>query len=195
MNTSIYKLASPKIAGGAIYLRYRAGLLRGIDVADAQPTPEQLTFLLNVLPVQEARLTNGEVNLGTMKVVPLPERLAKDKIAHFCAAFQEYRKVSYRPTQNECSNIRTVPVNAELLTVFFETPLMDYSIRNYIARINVTRDVQKNGRDLKKRFPKGYDADFYSKCDGPTLVEYKKYLRENGWIYHSQRGWVEADKV
>jgi hypothetical protein len=196
MITSIYKLTSPKIPGGAIYLRYRAGLLRAVDVADAQPTAEQLGYLLNILPVKEAQLTSGEVVLGTMVVTPLPERSAKDKIARFCAAFQEYRGVSYRPTQNECSNIRTVPVNQDLLTVFFETPLLlDFSIRNYIQRINVTRDIARNGRNPKERFPNQFDPDFLKNLPSDKHAAYYKHLREHGWQFIKGRGWVLPDQL
>ncbi len=196
MNTSLYKLTSPKIAGGAIYLRYRAGLLRGVDVADAQPTPDQLAYLLNILPVLEAQLTSGQVNLGSMAVVPLPERTVKDKIAHFCAAFQEYRGVSYRPTQNEASNIRTVPVGRELLSTFFETPgLLDFTIRNYIQRINITRDVLKNGRDPKERFPNQFDKEFLQKLPSEKHPAYFKHLRERGWQFIKDRGWVLPDQL
>ena len=102
MNTSIYKLTSPKIAGGGIYLNYQAGFLRAIDVADAQPTADQLAYLLNVLPVREVELP--EVKWGSMQVVSLPEKSAKDKIKQFCGAFREYREVTYTATQNEKSN-------------------------------------------------------------------------------------------
>ncbi len=191
MTTSIYKMASPKIPGGAIYLSYRAGGLHAIDIADAKPTPAQLRYLLNVLPVIEAELPT--VDLGTMTVTPIPERAAKDKIKWFCAAFREYRGVSYKPTQNEASNIRTVPVNQELLTVFFETPLlMDFTIRNYIQRINITRDVLKNGRDPKERFPNHYDKELYHKLAPEKLIAYKKHLVAQGWRYDKARGWVLA---
>jgi hypothetical protein len=196
MNTSIYKLTSPKIAGGAIYIRYRLGLFRGLDVADAQATADQLAYLLNILPVREEQLTSGQVNLGSMVVVPLPERTAKDKIAHFCAAFQEYRGISYRPTQNECSNIRTVPVSQDLLAVFFETPLLlDFSIRNYIQRINVTRDILKNGRDPKERFPNQFDKEFLQKLPSEKHPAYFKHLRALGWQFITGRGWILPDQL
>jgi hypothetical protein len=181
MKTTIYKLTSKKISGGAIYVSYRQGQLQTLDVADAQPTPQQLAYLLLLLPPEEKALP--VTDWGTMEVMPLPQRTAKDKIKLFCAAFREYRGVSYQPTQNEASNIRTVPVSQELLKVFFETPLLDFSIRNYIARINVTRDVLKNGRDVKNRFPNGYDKDFYNSLQPDKLMAYKRHLRELGWVY------------
>lgn len=188
MTTSIYKLASPKIAGGAIYVSYRRGQLAALDVADAQPTPAQLRYLLGVLPPTETDL--AAVNLGAMTVTPLPERSAKDKIKLFCAAYKEYRGVSYQPTQNEASNIRTVQVSQALLTVFFESPLLDFSLRNYIARINITRDVAKNGRDVNARFPNEYNHELYHKLPPDKLLAYQKHLRDEGWRPTKGRGWV-----
>ncbi|MDJ0363589.1 hypothetical protein QMK33_00375 [Hymenobacter sp. H14-R3] len=196
MNTSIYKLTSAKIPGGAIYIRYRGGLLRGLDTADAQPTAEQLEYFLHLLPVREAQLASGEVSLGNMSIIPLPERTTKDKIAHYCAAFQEYRNVSYRPTQNEASNIRTVPVSQELLAIFFETPLLlDFSIRNYIQRINITRDIQKNGRNAKERFPNQFDKDFFQKLPSEKHGAYYAHLRAQGLEFIKGRGWVVPDRL
>ncbi|GGG33282.1 hypothetical protein [Hymenobacter glacieicola] len=194
MKTAIYKLTSKKIAGGAIYVSYRLGKLQALDLADAQPTPEQVSYLLMILPPVENALQ--VTDWGSMVVVPIPERTVKDKIKLFCAAFKDYRKVTYQPTQTEASNIRTVPVSQELLTVFFETGLLDYSIRNYIARINTTRDILKNGRNIKERFPAGYDRDFYNSLSGERLVEYKRHLRDNGWVYDGKlQTWKEAPNL
>lgn len=188
MNTSIYKLTSPKILGGAIYLSYRAGKLVELDVADAKPSDVQLRYLLDVVPVVEEELAG--VNLGSMVVTALPTRTVKDKIAAFCAAYKEYRGITYAPTQNEASNIRTVLVSRELLTVFFETALSDFSIRNYITRINTTRDILQNGRDIKERFPSEYNHELYHKLPPDKLLAYQKHLRELGWKPVSGRGWV-----
>lgn len=194
MKTSIYKLTSKKIAGGAIYVSYRLGKLQTLDLADAQATPEQVHYLLLLLPPVENALQ--VTDWGSMVVTPIPERTAKDKIKLFCAAFRDYRGVTYQPTQTEASNIRTVQVNPQLLQVFFETPLLDFSIRNYIARINITKDVLKNGRNVKERFPAGYDHDFYHKLTGEKLTEYKRHLRDNGWSYDGKlQRWVERPQL
>ncbi len=189
MNTTIYKLTSPKIKGGAIYLSYYLGQLRAFDRADAQPTDEQLAALLARLPAREAALP--AVSWGTMKLEPLPERSAKDKIVLFCAAYREYRGLAYTSTQTERSNLRTVPVSQALLDVFFGSPLLDFSIRNYIQRINQTRDVLKNGRDLAARLPDAWDPAYAAKLDGPKLVGYRQHLLKLGWRYDgSRQTWV-----
>lgn len=193
MNTSIYKLTSPKIPGGGIYLNYQAGFLRGVDVADAQPTAAQLSYLLNVLPVHEVELP--ATNWGTMVVIPLPERAVKDKIKLYCAVYKEYREVTYTATQNEKSNIRTVPVNGELLKMFFESDLRDFSIRNYIARINITKDVLKNGRDAKERFPNEYNHELYHKLAPDRLVAYQKHLFACGFRRNKAGKWVREDQL
>lgn len=191
MNTSIYKLTSPKIPGGGIYLNYQAGHLRAIDVADAQPTAEQLSYLLNVLPVREVELP--EIKWGSMQVIPLPEKSVKDKIKHFCGAYREYREITYTATQNEKSNIRTVPVNPELLAVFFESDLKDFSISNYVKRINITKDVLKNGRGDKARFPNEYDHELYHKLAPDRLVAYQKHLFACGFRRNKAGKWVRED--
>jgi hypothetical protein len=188
MTTKIYKLTSKKIAGGAMYLNYKAGFLQAIDVADAQPTDEQLAYLLNILPVREGQL--AEVVWGSMVVAEIPQKTAKDKIKLFCAAYKEFRGIPYSPTQTEVSNLRTVLVTPELLDVFFHSPLMDFSIRNYIQRINVTRDIQKNGRDPKDRFPNEYDHKFYHSLPPDKLIKYQQHLRSLGWKLIKGRGWV-----
>lgn len=194
MTTSIYKLSSKKIPGGAIYLSYRLGSFGALDLADAMPTTDQLRYLLDVLPLTEEELAS--VNLGTMAVDKVPERTAKDKIKWFCAAYREYRGLSYQPTQNEASNIRTVPVTQGLLTVFFETPAMtDFTIRNYIGRINITRDVLKNGREPVLRFPNHYDKELYHKLPADKLLAYKKHLVARGWKQDSVRGWVLRESL
>jgi hypothetical protein len=195
MTTSMYKLTSPKIKGGGIYLNYQAGFLKAIDVADAKPSPEQLGYLLNILPVWEKQLATGEVNFGSMVVTPLPVKSVKDKIALFCAVYKEYRQVVYTPTQTEASNIRTVPVNGELLTVFFESPLRDYSIRNYITRINTTKDILKNGRDIQERFPNEYSYELYHKLPPDRLLAYQKHLFNLGFRQNKAGKWVIADQL
>ncbi|WP_400192798.1 hypothetical protein [Hymenobacter sp. B81] len=191
MKTSVYKLTSPAFPGGAIYVCYKLGALQALDLADAQLSTTQRAYLLAALPVVEAELEKAQ--LGKMVIQPMPERTAKDKIVLFCLAYKEYRQVTYHATQNERSNIRTVPVSKELLKTFFESPLQDFSIRNYINRINITRDQLKNGRDPKTRFPSGYDKAFYNSLTGEALTAYRKHLRDNGWVYDASRGWVEKD--
>jgi hypothetical protein len=191
MKTAIYKLTSPKIGGGGIYLSYREGQLRTLDLADAHPTAAQLLYLLQHLPADEAALAAAP--LGSMTVAQLSERSAKDKIVLFCVAFKDYRGIPYHATQNERSNIRTVPVSRDLLKVFFEDDLVDFSIRNYIHRINVTRDKLKNSGAQK--FPDYYDKALYNKLPPDQLMAYKKHLVDKGWVFDRVRGWVEKSKL
>lgn len=194
VKTVLYKLTSPRIKGGGIYLSYNLGRFQAIDVANATPTDDQLVALFARITPTEAQLVNPSIQWGSMKLEECPTRTASDKIKWFCAAWRDYRGQTYLATQNEKSNIRTVPVTSELLKVFFETTLLDYSIRNYIQRINQTRDILVNGRDLKSRFPNYYDAAFYAKQEGQRLVDYKRHLRELGWEYDQRRGWFETKK-
>jgi hypothetical protein len=194
VKTVLYKLTSPRIKGGGIYLDYKLGRFQAIDVANTTPTDDQLVALLVRIPPTEAQLVDPGRNWGSMKLEECPTRSATDKIKWFCAAFRDYRGITYLATQNEKSNIRTVPVTSDLLKVFFETALNDYSIRNYIQRINTTRDILVNGRDFKSRFPNYYDAKTYASLDGQRLVAYQRHLRELGWHHDQRKGWHEAGK-
>lgn len=194
MLTTLYKASSPNLPGGSIYLSYKQGQLAAFDVADTKLTPNQLGWLLQRLPVSEAEITTAD--LSTLKVELVPGRTAKDKIKMFCAAYRDFRGVTYQPTQNEVANIKNVPVSADLLRTFFECPLLDFRIGNYVARINVTKDFLKNGRDLAARMPNYFDKEYFKHCEGERLMAYKKHLHALGWRYDSARNiWKEPAKV
>ncbi len=179
MTTAVYKLTSPLVTGGAIYLAYRGGKLSGFDAADAVLTEAQLTYLLRHLPVVETELAT--VDLGSMRVQLIPAKTAKDKVILFCQTFKTRRGVSYVATQMETSNIRTVPVTTDLLAVFFDSPLSDFTIGNYIRRINITKDRLKNGADGGQRMPAYYDARYEATLTGNDLMAYHRHLLERGW--------------
>ncbi|MES2730067.1 MAG: hypothetical protein V4621_08255 [Pseudomonadota bacterium] len=161
-----------------------------MDVADAVPTGEQVAYLLKLIPPDEADLSAR--NWGKMKLDKVAEpKTAKDKIALFCALYKSYRAIPYITTQTERANIIHVPVSEALLAVFFETTLQDYTLRNYSARINITRDILANGRDFKSRFPNYFDPEFYRKLEGQKLVDYQRHLRLLGWRSDPRKGWVK----
>lgn len=194
MVSHIYKAASPNLPGGSIYISYKHGQLQAFDLADVKLTPEQLTWLVQRLPVTEASITTAD--LSTLVITPIPNRTAKDKIKMFCAAYRDFRGVTYQPTQKEAANVVHVPVSAELLRTFFECPLLDFTIFNYVKRINITKDFLKNGRELSKRLPNHFDKEFYKNADGPTLVAYRQHLKNLGWVYDSPRNiWKDPGKV
>jgi hypothetical protein len=184
-----YKLKSPSITG-SVYVRYRDGLFSALDGSSAELTPAQWAYLLKTVPVQESQWHAAA--LGAMKVDLLVPRSVKDKVVAFCAAHLNYRQVAYQPKQLEKANLKDVVVTDELLRVFFESPLQNFSLKNYIDRINITRDQARNGRAGTGAFPNRWDAAFAATLTGETLNGYRAHLRALGWKYDPRlQRWVE----
>ena len=175
----IYRLTSPSLPGGGIYFCYRDGQLSGFDLADARPTAPQIRWLLDRLPVAEAELDGMEWGAGRFELIPT--KTAKEKLILFAQTFKSRRGVTYVATQLERSNIRTVPVTADLLRVFFDDPLTDFTIANYIKRINITKDRLKNGSDPTARMPNHYDPKYEAALTGDAITAYHRHLIGRGW--------------
>lgn len=189
--TTIYKLKSSRVQG-VIYVCYRDGLFSNLDCADATLTAEQCGYLLRTLPPREAQLQ--DVNMGTLTASLVVPRSVKDKVVLFCANYKSYRGVVYVPKLIEKANLKDVPVTNELLTVFFESPLQNFTLKNYIDRINITKDQARNGRAGTVVFPNQWDARFAAGLSGETLTSYRAHLRSLEWRYDSSRGiWVAPE--
>ena len=134
---TIYKLKSPRFTG-AIYARYKDGVFAALDGDDAQLTPEQWSYLLRTVPVRDANWSQAE--LGTLQATLVVPKSVKDKLVAFCAAYRQHRGVPYQAKLLEKANLKDVVVSDDLLKVFFESPLQNFTLKNYIDRINITRD-------------------------------------------------------
>ncbi len=179
MTTNVYKLTSPSLPGGAVYFCYRDGRLSAFDAADASPTEQQLRWILQQAPINEAELEGITWGSGVFQLIPA--KTAKDKLILFAQYFKSYRGVTYVATQVERSNIRTVPVTPDLLRTFFESPLDNFGIANYIRRINLTKDQLKNGAG--PRFPAHYSAKFEKELSEDQQRAYHAHLKKLGWKY------------
>ena len=190
--TTIYRLKSPRITG-TIFVLYRDGLFSALDGADAKLSPEQWAYLLRTVPVQEGGW--GTVALGTLTATLVVPRSVKEKVVAFCAAHKDYRGVVYVPKLLEKANLKDVMVTDELLKVFFESPLQNFTLKNYIDRINITRDQARNGRAGTGAFPNRWDAAFVATLNPEQLNHYRAHLRSLGLVYNTRlQTWTEPDK-
>lgn len=182
MTTSIYRITSPKFTGGAIYLCYRNGLISAFDAADVVLSPEQAAYLMDKFPVHEANALATEYGFPTFTDLVVP-KTAKEKIIVFCQYYKSYRGVTYVPTQQERSNIRTVPVTADLLRIWFtDSTLSNFTIVNYISRINITKDRLKNGMPGERpQHPNFYDKKYEAGLQGNAIMDYHMHLTKLGW--------------
>src|SRR5690606_32473760 len=174
----IYKLTLKGVKGCA-YLSYRDGRIREalFDFQGDWLWPEYdmgFPFLEQVLNGYEAG-----------KAVKLVPRSAQDKIVMFCMTFRKYRGTPYTPKRQERANIVQVSVNERLLGVYFNTtdfPLSyAKSINDYIKHYNYIRDLERNGKPAKSRFPDVYDREFERTLEGETLSAYWQHLNKLGW--------------
>jgi hypothetical protein len=186
-----YKITG-KLIPGAIYLRYEKEQLVAVGFELNAPLNAQifeafkqrLNSTENVLRLSESfdvkELTNG--------------KSVQDKIVMFCSSYKHYRGVPYKAKELEKANIKTVPVTRELLDTFFKSPLANYTLDNYIRRINITRDFLKNGMNnhLANAFPDEWDEEFSRSLDGPRLSAYYKHLVESGWKKDETGVWKKS---
>jgi hypothetical protein len=186
-----YKIKS-KVIPGAIYLRYEHGALTavGIELNDQmndqvwEAFKSRLKRSENLTPMKEGFVVT---ELNTAKSV-------QDKIVLFCSYYKHYREVPYKAKELEKANLKNVPVTRELLDTFFKSPLANYTLDNYIKRINITRDWNKNGMNnhLANAMPDEYNAEYERTLDGPKLSEYRKHLIELGWVKDQRGFWHKA---
>lgn len=175
-----YKITGPLVPG-AIYVRYEKGQLTNILF--------ELTDTLNpqIYESFKARLKAFDSMTEMHQTFDVRElhqgRSVQDKIVMFCGAFKHYRGVPYKPKELEKANLKTTPVTRQLLDVFFSSPLANYTLDNYIKRINITRDWAVNGMNnhLADAFPDEWNEEYSRSLDGDRLSKYYQHLRSLGW--------------
>ena|SRR6185295_17584410 len=188
------KVADYKIKGrnlpGAMYLRYQNGDLTLIAIElTAQVDLTVWDMVMKRIPFSETQLHLGT---DTFEIKRMDNaRSVQDKVIKFCSAYKAYRGVPYNPTTLEKANLKNVAVDSKLLETFFQSPLANFSMKNYIDRINITRDWAKNGMNahLTFSFPDVYDKEFERGLEGDRLAAYWKHLRERGWVKDEVFGW------
>lgn len=189
------KVADYKMTGrvlpGAIYLRYQDGQLAAIALElTASMDANICNMVRNKIMLNEAQLHLGT---DTIEIKRMDNaRSVQDKVIKFCSAYKAYRGVPYKPTTLEKANLKNVPVDAKLLEMFFKSPLANFNMKNYIDRINITRDWAKNGMNqhLTFSFPDVYDREFERSLEGDRLAAYWKHLRDMGWVKDETFGWM-----
>ena len=191
--TKDYKITS-RLMDGAIYLRYEKNELTTIALELTKSIDGEVwTAFTSKLPYQSAWLSNLS---GTFEVKELKAgRSVQDKVIMFCSAHKHFRGVPYKPTTLEKANMKGVLVTRELLDTFFKSPLANFSMKNYIDRINITRDWQKNGmnKHLLNAFPNEYNREFELSLDPARLSDYWQHLRDHGWKKDERGYWRKQD--
>ncbi|MEQ9426979.1 MAG: hypothetical protein RJQ09_21330 [Cyclobacteriaceae bacterium] len=174
--TTLYTIKSKhKKFDGRILLAFVNGEL----VNTEYPTgllPEQWDWLHSHWPQKEEHIFN--VASPKLEVTKIEPRSVKDKTAMFCAAYKHYRGVTYQPKKLEKANLKTVVVTSNLLDIFFQSGLSNFTIDNYIKRINQTKDAAKNG--FGKKHPDYWDEDYERSLQGAELQAYWQHLKSKG---------------
>ena len=188
-----YKITG-KLIPGAIYIRYEHGELTHVLL--------ELTAKMNpqIFEAFKARLKSDDNVRHLLENFDVKElgngRSVQDKLVMFCGAYKHYRNVPYKAKETEKANLKNVPVTRELLDVFFKSPLANYTLDNYIKRINITRDWHKNGMNnhLLEAFPSEWNEEFSRTLEGQRLSEYYQHLHALGWKKDDRGNWkmVEA---
>lgn len=175
---SKYRIALKKETTGQILVVYEGGFLKSI-ILDAKE-PGQLTsfgFLMEKLPYDEAG-----VSTSILRLEPVSEKAAFEKIRLFCAAYKTYCLTSYTISKAESGMIKGFTVTEPLLKVYFESTewwAKVKSVTNYCRYINEIKRVATVGTGRK--FPNGYDRAFATKLPVADLPDYWKHLRELGF--------------
>lgn len=186
---SIYTLQT-KLIKGKIYLGYTNGVLTHIEYTGELLEHKSWLMLNEMLPQKEETIVWGVEQIDGVSNVGLTQRFiykhlaprtVKDKIILFCQSYKYFRNVSYQAKKTERANIKTVPVSEPLLRIFFESRLANFTIDNYIKRINITKDILTNGRN-DKLFPNEPDMAFYRTLQGKEIQECTAFWRKNGWV-------------
>ena len=174
----VFRLTSKQLEGPA-YLYYFDGALAGIDAGLARPNAAQWLFLLEGIAFRAADVAP---QLGQAVIELLEPKSVQDKVVLFSIFFRKYRGVNYAAKILEKANLKGVAVTKQLLTTFFESPLSNFTLSNYIARINLTKDHTRNGNEIQKpRFPDVYDRATEARLSGQELSEYYQHLYKLGW--------------
>lgn len=189
-----YKITG-KLIPGAIYLRYENGTLAAVlfefTAAINPQVYESFKACLNLTDNMQRMYQSfdvRELHAG---------RSVQDKIVMFCGAYKHYRGVPYKAKELEKANLKNTPVSRELLDVFFKSPLANYTLDNYIKRINITRDWAHNGMNnhLADAFPDEWNEEYSRTLTGERLSKYYIHLRELGWQKDERGNWKQAAAV
>lgn len=186
------------------YLAYRNKKLFMIQFPDNPPNTWMNQDFLKVLPVDEDDIkkvtffiNNKHTGVDISHRELQSAKTAQDKIVLFGMAFKHYRHVAYDAKEKERANVKHVPVNKKLLDTYFNSPGMsNFTLENYIHRINITKDYAANGFP-DSRFPNDFDKDLYRKMDATTQREYEQHLVSRGFVrdYHPTRGTIWKQQI
>ncbi len=186
-----YKITA-KLIPGAVYLRYENQMLAGVLFELTQPlNPQVYDVLMHTIQQTE----NVQRLSQTYQVQELNNgRSVQDKIVMFCSSYKHYRGVPYKPKELEKANLKNTPITRELLDTFFNSPLANYTLDNYIKRINITRDWARNGMNnhLADAFPDEWNEEYSRKLDGDRLSKYYLHLKQLGWAKDDRGNWKQA---
>ena len=185
-----YKITG-KLIPGAIYLRYENGNLTAMLFEFTEPINPQifesfkgcLNYTDNLQRMHQS-FDVRELHAG---------RSVQDKIVMFCGAYKHYRGVPYKPKELEKANLKTTPVTRELLDTFFKSALANYSLDNYIKRINITRDWAHNGMNnhLANVFPDEWNEEYSRTLDATGISKYYLHLNALGWKRDERGNWKQ----
>ena len=195
MSVKIYKITG-KLFKGAFYLRFEKGYLTGVEyIFNESLTGDVWRSIHELMPQHENELKEF-CERRILVASQVKAKTLQDKIVLFNHFYKHYRGVAYVGKTVEKANLKNVPVTPDLLKVFFESPLSNFTMANYINRINITKDFARNGMKGNKH-PNYYDRDYEKTLGQTELNEYHKHLRALGWTskYHPSTGtvWKEPD--
>lgn len=181
----IYRLKSAKLKG-CMYATYESGYLVQLDMQLNEPlTASQATFLFSAFPYTVEAIKS--LRSGGLQAEPVKMKSIQEKLAAFCSYYKRHRQVPYKASPLERANIKDVPVDEVLLTYFFTSKawftVNNYSLTNYIKRINLIRDAARNGLETAVTFPNHYDQKFADSLEKDELARYQAHLRAQGFEY------------
>lgn len=187
---------------GSLHAVYVDGYLVQLELELGKPFSEkQAKYLFGNFPYTIDQLQQLIETTG-FTCSELKTRSVQDKIIMFCSYFKQYRGESYTPATLEKANIKNVPVDEFLLTCFFTSKawwaVNNYTMGNYIMRINHIRDAARNGMEIAFNFPNKYDPKYAAGLDQETLKNYQKHLRAIGYEYKQVGNgwaWIKNDKL
>lgn len=182
MSIKVFKCINPKLPG-ALYMRFENEDLTHVEFGFTKPLKaEQWRWIRERLPQHQHELPELGEGFQIGEVTP---KSVREKIIMFCSYYKHYRKINYVAKSQEKNNLKNVPVSDQLLRIFFESPLVDFTLTNYIKRINITKDISLNGRqnlsNNTQKMPDHWDRDYERKLSTEDMVKYHQHLHSLGW--------------
>lgn len=193
----IYKLsAADGQFQGHIWLIFMGQRLHQVHYELAAPLSEAQWRYWNAIIPQTLQ---GMEALKAAKLQPvllneLKRHTVREKIVMFAAWHKQHRGVNYIAKQLEKANLAHVPMSPKLLDTFFRSPLQNFTLKNYIDRINITRDMAENG--TKTRHPGHFDPAYDRSLSPEQRNDYYAHLRSLGWVstYNPNSGTIWKEK-